>query len=160
MPNSLWPFGWQLCWRPGWWSVNCTKTKLVYSSTFRANGTNTHTHTHTHKSHTQELDNHRAMQQLLEISASSVSLERSCFVFSEWRCSFLWAQHNPVPRVQLGLAEILWSCSSVAVSSSLGVHSPLFTQQAKCIHRILLSSMACLALSFFFSTARFSEIWY
>jgi hypothetical protein len=68
---------------------------------------NKHTHTHTHKSHTQELDNHRAMQQLLEISASSVSLERSCFVFSEWRCSFLWAQHNPVPRVQLGLAEIL-----------------------------------------------------
>ena len=53
------------------------------------------------------------MQQLLGISASSVSLERSCLVFSEWRCNFLWAQHNPVPRVQLGLAEFLGSCSSV-----------------------------------------------
>ena len=107
----------------------------------------THTHTHTQKSHTQETGQPRAMQQLLGISASSLSLERSCLVFSEWRCSFLCAQHNPVPRVQLVLAEILGSWSSVAVSSSLGVRSPLFIQQAKCMRHVVLSSMACLVLS-------------
>jgi hypothetical protein len=63
------------------------------------------------------------------------------------RCIFVCAQHNPVPRVQLDLAEILGSCSNVAVSSSLGVRSPLFIQQANCMRRIVLSSMAWLAVS-------------
>jgi hypothetical protein len=36
---------------------------------------------------------------------------------------------------------------AVAVSISLGVRSPFFIQQAKCMRRIVLSSMACLALS-------------
>jgi hypothetical protein len=53
------------------------------------------------------------------------------------------AQHNPVPCVQLGLAEIIGSCSCVAVSSSLGVHLPqqlwLVTADFQSVNANLLS---------------------
>ena len=101
------------------------------------------------KSH-RKLDNHSAMQQLLGIPASSFSWERSCLVFAEWHCrcfAVLCAQHNLVHRVKRGRAEVLGSCSSVAVSSSLGGRSPLFIQHAKCLRPIVLSSMAGLDVS-------------
>lgn len=49
----------------------------------------------------------------------SFCLPRVALQFS--RC----ARHNTVPLVQLGLVEICGSCSCVAVSSFLGVRSPL-----------------------------------
>jgi len=69
-----------------------------------------------------KIDNYCTMQ-LLRRLASSVSWEQSCLVFCEWYggcvAIFSVGQHKPVPRVQLGLADILCSCSCIAVSSFL-----------------------------------------
>jgi len=108
----------------------------MYSSNFRANG---------EKKVTQrKLDNHRAMQQLLGISASSFSWERSCLVFSDVailcvRSTMQFHVFGSVWQKFLQVAVVLLFTDPLVCARPY-----LSSKQNAC--RIILSSMACLAV--------------
>jgi hypothetical protein len=95
-----------------------------------------------------KVDHHCAVP-LLRRLTSSVSCEQSFIVFHEWLGSCIavaeYAQHNPVPRVQLGLAEIPGSHCCIAVSTFFGVHLPYIFV---CLLHYYMFQPTCVASTF------------